>query len=545
MQDDEKAIVRILNVFMYIALAGSVLVVVAALLQQQGAFSSLALSGTVGLITCLLVLWLLRIGQFTIPRLLLPTIIYLLATYLIFTGTTVSVRDYAVLLYSLVVALAGLLLRRRGVIIYGTLSVVTVLYSVYAEIHGVIVNNFTTNTTTYATMVATGVTYGLTFAMMFILVSILTSSLARSRADQLGLKASREELKILNATLEDKVVERTAALDATRSELMEASKMAALGQLVAGISHELNTPIGAIDSSVRNLGIVVRQGIPSLLEKWRTFDEAQIAAFNKLIGIAFDSRRQYDSLNERKRRKAMIAHLAARGIDIPGALAGKLIELGAGGDLETIDEVFRLANPETVIESALKISTLAGLSDILVTSANKASAVIKSLRLYSRQDEGDAMSQIDPCEEIDNILTLFHNALKRGIEVLRDYAEVPLVLCRRDQINQVWINLVSNALHAMDYRGILAISIGIEGESLIVKVADSGHGIAPEHFSRIFSPFFTTKSKGEGTGLGLSISKRIVEENGGSIGFESGSRGTVFSVKIPIKPIDMTGRTLE
>jgi putative methionine-R-sulfoxide reductase with GAF domain len=218
MQEEEKSVVRTLYAFIYVALAGSVLIVVSALLQWQGKFTTFALSGIVGVVTCLVVLWLLRVKQFAIPRILLPSVTYLLATYLIFTGTTVSVRDDAVLLYSLGVAMAGLLLRRRGVVIFGVLSVVTVLVSIYAEIHGMIVNHITPQTTTYTTMITVGVTYGLTFTMMFILVNILTNNLAKSRSGEQALAAANAELNIIRESLEKQVTERTALAESARAD---------------------------------------------------------------------------------------------------------------------------------------------------------------------------------------------------------------------------------------------------------------------------------------------------------------------------------------
>lgn len=226
MQDEDKSVIQTLYIFMYVALAGSTLIVVSALLQWQGKFTSFALSGTVGLITCLVVLWLLRMEQFVIPRLLLPSVVYLLATYLIFNGTTVSVRDDAVLLYSLAVAMAGLLLRRRGVVVFGALSLLTVLISIYAEIQGMIVNNITTHTTTFTTMITVGVTYGLTFTMMFILVNILTNNLARSRADQQGLALANKQLIAVSESLEQLVETRTRAAETARVEAEAARREA-------------------------------------------------------------------------------------------------------------------------------------------------------------------------------------------------------------------------------------------------------------------------------------------------------------------------------
>lgn len=226
MQDEDKNIIQTLNIFMIVALAGSVLVVVSSLISSQGAFTPFVLSGIVGSITSLVVLWLLRIKQFSIPRLILPSVIYLLATYLIFTGATVGVRDDAVLLYSLAVAMAGLLLGKRGVVVFGILSVITVGFSIYAEVNGLIVNHITTHTTTYNTLITVGVTYSLTFTMMYILVSILTGNLAKMRSNQLELTQVNQELWTIRESLEQQVGERTRAAESARAEAEAARREA-------------------------------------------------------------------------------------------------------------------------------------------------------------------------------------------------------------------------------------------------------------------------------------------------------------------------------
>jgi hypothetical protein len=224
--NEEKTVIRTLYIFLLVALIGSVFIVISALMTANGAFTSLLLSGLVGLSACLILFWFLSIKEFRIPRIFLPTTIYLLATYLIFTGTTVGVRDDAVLLYSLLVALAGLMLGKRGVIIFGVLSVLTVDGAVLAEINGLLVNQIDSHTTTYATLVTVGVTYSLTFIMMYILVSFFTRSLAEMRDSQQELRQANLELNQIRASLEQKVLERTAIAEAARKEAESARKSA-------------------------------------------------------------------------------------------------------------------------------------------------------------------------------------------------------------------------------------------------------------------------------------------------------------------------------
>jgi signal transduction histidine kinase len=132
---------------------------------------------------------------------------------------------------------------------------------------------------------------------------------------------------------------------------------------------------------------------------------------------------------------------------------------------------------------------------------------------------------------------LYHNQIKQNIELICDYDEdVPLLMCHPDELNQVWTNLIHNALQAMDYKGKLAISIKVVDKDIVVAVKDSGCGIPEDIMERIFEPFFTTKSAGEGSGLGLDIVRGIIEKHGGRIEIDTKvGKGTTFTVYLPLE----------
>jgi len=134
-------------------------------------------------------------------------------------------------------------------------------------------------------------------------------------------------------------------------------------------------------------------------------------------------------------------------------------------------------------------------------------------------------------------LTLYHNQLKHGVEVTRCYAELPTVPCYPDELNQIWTNLIHNALQAMQYQGHLEIETAWEGTQVRISIRDSGPGIPEAIQGKIFEPFFTTKASGEGSGLGLDIVKKIVEKHQGRITMRSVlGEGATFSVYLPIQP---------
>lgn len=227
MQDQQdKSLLQVLTAFMILALLGSVLVLISALITDHGTLTSSAIAALVGTITCLILLRFLHRKQIVIPAIVLPSVIYLLAIYLIFTGKAVGIRDEAALLFSLVVAVAGLLLGRRGVVVFGILSVLAVSLSVYAEISGVLVNQIDSSSTGYDTLITVATIYSLAFAMMYILVNMLTHNLAQARENQSALTQTNQQLQHIRDSLELQVQERTAALEGANREAFAARQSA-------------------------------------------------------------------------------------------------------------------------------------------------------------------------------------------------------------------------------------------------------------------------------------------------------------------------------
>jgi signal transduction histidine kinase len=159
-----------------------------------------------------------------------------------------------------------------------------------------------------------------------------------------------------------------------------------------------------------------------------------------------------------------------------------------------------------------------------------------ALKTYARYDTTGNKVKAQIAEGIETVLTLYYNQLKRGIKVLKKYDDsLPSILCYPDELNQVWTNLIHNALQAMDYQGTLTIEVKKQDDTLLVSVIDSGKGIPPEIMPKIFQPFFTTKPAGEGSGLGLDIVKKIIEKHQGKIEVESVPGQTTFTVFLPMQ----------
>jgi signal transduction histidine kinase len=281
---------------------------------------------------------------------------------------------------------------------------------------------------------------------------------------------AHERLRQLNETLEDRVRERTLELHQTNRELREtqaqllqSAKMAALGDLAAGVAHEINTPLGSIHANAdlsKRVAAVVRKALA---------DEALAPAFSK------------------------------------------------HPRLERALEALEQATATTLVAS-----------DRIVR-------IVKSLGNFARLDEAER-KKADLHEGIESTLTLLQHKLKHGIEVIRDFGEIPPMVCSPNRLNQVFMNLLLNAIHAVGERGTITIRSRLEGEQVVLQFSDTGHGIPSENLERIFDPGFTTRGPGVGTGLGLAITYRIVEEHRGAIEVSSEvGKGTEFTIRLPIR----------
>jgi signal transduction histidine kinase len=298
-------------------------------------------------------------------------------------------------------------------------------------------------------------------------------------------------LKSANQTLEHRVDERTRELsDAlihlkeSESQLIQSEKMSSLGQMVAGVAHEINTPLAYVKNS---LGQVSEQlpGIANALEHCE-----------------------------------------------------KLLEfLEAGNDPEGLSREFQHATENLgVLKQQHVIEELSELVKDGLFGTGQVSEIVGNLKNFSRLDRSK-VSHSNLNESLNNTLLLAKHLLK-FVTVNKNFGEIPEITCAPSQINQVFLNLITNAVQAMpEERGIITLTSRTDGGGVAVDVEDDGSGIPPAVMAKIFDPFFTTKEIGKGTGLGLSISYKIIQAHGGKISVKSKPNvGTKFTVWLPLTP---------
>ncbi|MFC3031366.1 ATP-binding protein [Pseudoalteromonas fenneropenaei] len=278
------------------------------------------------------------------------------------------------------------------------------------------------------------------------------------------LELEKHELKVLNDKLE-----------AAQNQLLQSEKMAAIGQLAAGIAHEINNPVGFVSSNVQ------------ILQGYITNMLAMLSFYQKVIDST--DNHGFQLMQKDMRNKLNLAYIEEDALP--------LLE-------ESLEGIERVA------------------------------AIVKNLKSFSHIDNNE-WQYANIIEGIENTLKIANNAIKYNASVITEFcSEQVLLYCQPMQLNQVFLNLIVNAAQAITEQGEITITVTENAERVVIIVKDTGHGIKPEHLTKIFNPFFTTKPVGKGTGLGLSLSFSIISKHKGTIQVESSlGVGTIFTIVLP------------
>lgn len=354
-------------------------------------------------------------------------------------------------------------------------------------------------------------------------------------------KVQMAELIRQNQNLEIRINERTKELEEAldhlkkaQDRLIQSEKMAALGQLIAGIAHEINTPLGAIRAANSNIENNLNQYLTSFPELFATLSQEQPKPFFLLIQRSLSKNLSITTKEERRFRRAISSQLEESEVANPDSTADTLVDMGIYDHIEELIPLLKSPKKTFLLQAAFDLSGLLRNSKNISLAVERTSKMVFALKSYSHFDQSGDMIKADVISSIETVLTIYQNLFNQNMQVIKNYETVPEIRCYPDELSQVWTNIIHNALQAMDYKGKLIIDVFTEGENVVVKVTDSGIGIPEEVKTKIFEPFYTTKPQGEGTGLGLSIVKQIIDKHKGIISVDSIPGKTTFSVRLPV-----------
>ena len=335
----------------------------------------------------------------------------------------------------------------------------------------------------------------------------------------------------LVALMSDRIRE-TTRMETQRDNLM------ALGKLSAGLAHELNNPAAAAQratASLRETLETVRDASIRLSRHALSTEQREmILRFEREAG-QYRPTQPADPLAQSDREERVSTWLEGRHVPDAWKIAPALAD--AGVDTPKLESLAAQVGEEVLCDALIRIAsilTIARLIGEIEISTKRISDLVRAIKEYSYMDQ-PAMQNVDVHQGLENTLTILHHRLKNGINVIREYGEnFPKICAYGGELNQIWTNLISNAIEAMQGKGELRVRTARELDRVMIEIGDNGPGIPADVLPHIFEPFFTTKGVGEGTGLGLDTVCRIIRNHHGEIRVSSHPGDTRFQVYLPL-----------
>ena len=378
-----------------------------------------------------------------------------------------------------------------------------------------------------------GVDYSLLKKVLIVAVVIFILSILWNRnlrKINIEIEKSKKEVE-----KEKEIAEKALSdLKNTQVQLIQSEKLAALGQLIAGIAHEINTPIGAIKSSGENINESLSNSLINLPKIYKLLSEEEIKLFVELITSTHKEGVILNLKEERQIVRNISKELENMGISNARNIASKIMQINVYKEWKNFLPLLQHSEMKFIINTAYSIAIIKNGTRNINLSVDKVSKIIYALKSFSRFDQNETKVNASIQEGIETVLTIYHNQIKYGIELFTQYDNVPLIKCLPDELNQVWTNIIHNALQSMQNKGKLFIKIEKIKNDCVISFKDTGCGIPDDIKNKVFEPFFTTKEVGEGSGLGLDISSKIIAKHNGKIEFNSiVGQGTEFKIILP------------
>lgn len=348
---------------------------------------------------------------------------------------------------------------------------------------------------------------------------------------------ANEEINRQNSELNARSDELQRTLDeltSAQSQLIMSEKMAVLGQVVAGVAHEINTPIGVINASgdqIANSINPIVERLPGILQR---VPEEHHGLFWELIQLAKTGNHNFSTRELRQIRKDQTTQLESMGFEDARGLSKELQKINPTLEASHYEPILRAENRDEILELVVSVARIFFHLNHINSSVQKTKKIINALKSYSYKHAINELVKIDLVKNVEDVVMIYENTLKSYNTSFYSERDPILAWCYPDELSQVWTNIISNAAYAMGGRGEFRTTIQAVDDWAFISFTDTGPGVPEEIQDKIFEAFFTTKPQGEGTGIGLDISTKIVKKHNGEIRLDSRPGLTTFTIVLPI-----------